>query len=245
MKAKKPLLFRVVKSIIKFFYPTKHQVNLENLPDEPCIIVSNHSKTNGPITFEIFSPYEKGIWCIGEMMNIKEVPKYAFNDFWSKKPKAIRWLYKILSYIIAPIASYVFTNADAIPVYKDSRIITTFKETVKCLEDNKNIVIFPEHAEKYNHIINDFQDKFIDVARLYYKKTKKEVTFVPCYLAVKLNKVVYGKGIKFDANDDINNQRKIIKEYLMNEITNMALELPRHKVVVYDNIGKKKQPYSK
>ena len=31
----------------------------------------------------------------------------------------------------------------------------------------------------------------------------------------------------------------------MNEITNMALELPRHKVVVYDNIGKKKQPYSK
>ena len=71
------------------------------------------------------------------------------------------------------------------------------------------------------------------------------MTFVPCYLAVKLNKVVYGKGIKFDANDDINNQRKIIKEYLMNEITNMALELPRHKVVVYDNIGKKKQPYSK
>lgn len=174
-----------------------------------------------------------------------EIPKYAFNDFWSKKTKAIRWLYKILSYLIAPIASYLFTNADAILVYKDSRIITTFKETVKCLEDNKNIVIFPEHAEKYNHIINDFQDKFIDVARLYHKKTKKEVTFVPCYLAVKLNKVVYGKGIKFDANDDINNQRKIIKEYLMNEITNIAIELPRHKVVVYDNIGKKKQPYSK
>ena len=31
------------------------------------------------------------------------------------------------------------------------------------------MVVFPEHYVPYNHILNDFQDKFIDIARLYYK----------------------------------------------------------------------------
>ena len=179
------------------------------------------------------------------MMKLKEVPAYAYKDFWSEKPKWIRWLSRILSYIIAPLASYVLKNADTLPVYKDERSIYTFKQTVVSLKEGNHVIIFPEHHKTYNDIVNDFQDKFIDIARLYYKNQKKCLSFVPAYLAVRLNKIVYGKPITYDPNDSPDNQRKIIKEYLMTEITVLAKDLPRHKVVPYANVTKKNQKYSK
>ena len=41
--------------------------------------------------------------------------------------------------------------------------MSTFKETVKMLNENNDIIIFPECQIPYNDIINDFQDKFIEV----------------------------------------------------------------------------------
>ena len=245
-KTDKPkLLFRIFSFLVKTFYKKMKNNHIENIPDEPSLIISNHAKTNGPIAYQLYFPYKKRIWCIGQMMNIKEVPSYSYQDFWSEKPKCIKWLYKILSYLIAPLASYIFKEADTLPVYKDERIIYTFKQTVNSLKEGNHVIIFPEHHVKYNDIVNDFQDKFIDIARLYYKNTGKCLSFVPAYIAVQLKKIVYGKPIKYNPNDDPNNQREIIKDYLMNEITNLAKDLPKHKVIAYENISKRKQHYNK
>ena len=65
------------------------------------------------------------------------------------------------------------------------------------------------------------------------------------YNAHKLKKVVFGKPIKFDANNDIVEERKRICDYLKSEITALAEGLPRHRVVPYANIKKKHYPYSK
>ena len=178
-------------------------------------------------------------------MHMKEVPAYAYKDFWSLKPKWIRWFFKIISYVIAPIASYALSRADTIAVYKDGRIAHTFKETVDKLNEGANIVIFPECPQNFNNIVNEFQDKFIDVARIYYKKYNKELSFVPMYNAAKLKTIVFGKPIKFDFNKQIDEERKRICDYLKEEITKLATELPVHTVVPYLNIKKKDYPKSK
>ena len=116
--------------------------------------------------------------------------------------------------------------------------IIGYSDLIKNEKDLKTI-------KKYNDIINNFQDKFIDVARLYYKKTGKELSFVPMYNAVRLKKVVFGKPIKYDPNIPMDIQRDNICEYLKKEITMLAKELPRHKVVPYANIKRRKQHYSK
>ena len=243
-KNKKPFMFRFFKGLVRVFYMKREFIGLDNLPKEPSIIISNHAQMNGPISMELFFPSKRKIWCIGEMMNIKEVPNYAFQDFWSKKPRYIRWLYRIISYLIAPVG-YLLKNADTIAVYKDSRIITTFKETVQELNNGCNVIIFPESVAEYNHIVNDFQDKFIDVAKLYYKKYNKELYFVPMYNAAKLKKIVIGKPIKFDHTLDMTTQREVICSYLKEVITKLAIELPPHRVVPYLNIKKRKYPLNK
>ena len=175
-------------------------------------------------------------------MRWKEVPGYAFEDFWSFKPKSVRWFFQLASYLIAPFCVCIFNNANTIPVYRDSRIVSTFKETVRTLKNDTSVVIFPEHNIKKNNIIYEFDDKFIDIAKLYYKASGKEICFVPMYIAPKLNGIYMGTPIRFSADTDRTKERSRICSHLMDEITQTARNLPRHTVIPYRNIRKRDYP---
>ncbi|MBO5569940.1 MAG: hypothetical protein J6A79_13555, partial [Clostridia bacterium] len=123
-----------------------------------------------------------------------------------------------------------------------TRLISTFRESIAKLQDGSSMVIFPEHYEEHNNIIHDFQDKFIDLARFYYKKTGQTLSFVPLYLAPKLKTMFYGKPIAFDPTAPIADERRRICEALMDAITDIAVSLPEHIVVPYPNIPKKQYP---
>ena len=237
-------LFRFIKWCVKLFYPKIQVEGTENLPREPAIIVGNHCQMNGPIVGELYVPGDPYIWCAGEMMHLKDVPEYAFRDFWSQKPKWTHPFYKLLSCIIAPLSVCVFNNARTIGVYHDARILSTFKNTVKMLQEGKSVVIFPEHDVKHNHIVYDFQDKFIDIAKLYYKKTGKALAFVPFYLAPNLKIMRFGAPIRFCPEGSMEEERRRICEELMTSITCMAESLPPHRVVPYLNLPKKEYPFN-
>ena len=233
------LLYKIIKGLVRIFYRKMKVVGLENLPEKNAIIVGNHTQMNGPICGELFMPENCYTWCAGEMMHLKEVPAYAFSDFWSQKPKCLQPFYRFLSYLIALLAACIFTNARTIAVYRDMRIMSTFKETLKTLENGRNVLIFPEKDEKYNNILYTFQENFINVAKLYYKKTGISLIFVPMYIAPKLNSMYIGKGIRFESINKIEEERKRISDYLSDEITKIARELPEHTVIPYRNIPRK------
>lgn len=244
-KAKKPLLYRMIKSTVGLFYGKRTLVGMENLPEEPALIIGNHAQMHSPLACELYFPSPKRIWCIGNMMRVKEVPAYAYQDFWSQKPRAVRWIFKLFSYLMAPLAAYIFTRADTIGVYHDSRIINTFKQTVASLQEGDHVIIFPECPTEYNDIVNEFQDKFIDIAKLYYKRSGKRLSFVPMYHAVRLKTMVLGTPIQYDPAMDSAEERAVICDYLKKEITRLAKELPPHKVVPYQNISGKYYHMSK
>ena len=241
-KARSKILFPIIKGTIRFFYPRTEIVGLENLPKEPCIIVGNHTQINGPICGELFFDDSVYIWCAHEMMDLKKVPKYAYTDFWSHKSPLSRPFYKLLSYIIAPVSVVIFNNARTIAVHKDARILRTFKDTVAKLQSGCHVIIFPEHDAPHNHIVYDFQEGFVDVAKLYHSRTGKELSFVPMYIAPRLKKIYIGKPIDFCADTPLPTERHRICEALMAEITDLAEALPLHTVVPYRNIPKRKYP---
>lgn len=217
-------------------------VGFQGLLDEPCVIIGNHAQLHGPLTCELFLPDNFYTWCAAPMMKLKEVPAYAYTDFWSQKPKALRPWFKLVSYIIAPLSVLIFNNARTVAVYKDKRIVSTLKDSIAKLQNGNNLVIFPEQDKKHNHIVYDFQEGFVDVARLYYKRTGKELSFVPMYIAPKLKKMYSGRPIRFSADRPIAEERRRICDYLMKEITDMAENLPEHTVIPYRNIPKKQYP---
>lgn len=236
------MLYRIVLFLVRVFSPKMQVEGIENLPGEPCIIAGNHCQMYGPIACEIYFPGDRYTWCAGEMMKLQEVPAYAFRDFWSQKSRYTRWFFKLASYVIAPLSVLVFGNAKTIPVYRDARIMTTFRTTMEKLAQGAHAVIFPECGETYNHIVYRFQEGFVNVARLYYRKTGKALCFVPMYIAPRLKKMVLGAPIRYNPENAFDQESRRICAYLMQEITRIATGLPRHTVVPYRNIRKRDYP---
>lgn len=234
--------YKFIKWLVRVLYPKTEIAGAENLPEDPCVIVGNHTQMNGPIVSELYLPRKHYTWCAGEMMDLREVPGYAFQDFWSQKPKRVRWFFRLASFAIAPLSVCVFNNAETIPVWRDTRIVATFRESMEKLAAGADLVIFPEHGEPYNNILYDFQDRFIDLAKFYYKKTGKALAFVPMYVCPALRTAYLGEPVRFHPESPIAEERRRIRAWLMNEITAMACALPLHTVVPYRNIPKKLYP---
>ena len=117
---KTPWIYKVVYSLVKRFSPKYKLAGTENLPKEPCVIVGNHSQIYGPIAGEIYIPGDHYVWCAGQMMHKEEVPDYAFQDFWSGKPKGSHWFYRLLSHAITPLAVLIFNNMKVNDPYNEN-----------------------------------------------------------------------------------------------------------------------------
>ena len=246
MSADKPnLAYRIIKRVVRMVYKPFRYEGLENLPDESCVIVGNHSQLHGPLSMEVYPPRRDFIWCTAEMTKFSEVPAYTYSDFWSNKPKAVRWIYKIVSYLIAPLCVLLFNNARVIPVYKDNRLLATFKETARRLGEGADVVIFPECYTPRNEIVYEFQKGFSEVALFASRKLKRSIKFVPMYLCPALKTIVYGEPTEFDTDAPVKEELERVRVYLMDEITRMGRALPRHRVVPYPNMAKKDWPYNK
>jgi len=237
-----PFTYRIIRRLVWLFSPKYELHDIENLPEEPCVIVGNHSQMYGPIAGELYIPGKHCVWCAGEMMNRREVADYAFNDFWSNKPRSVRWLFRLFSLIIPPLSCLVFNSAHTIAVYHDARLVKTFRSSIDALKNGSSIVIFPEHYERHNNIICGFQDKFVDLARFYFKKTGADLSFVPVYLAPKLKSIHFGTPVRFDHDAPIDEERRRICASILDAITDIAVSLPEHTVVPYPNVPKRTYP---
>ena len=232
----------MLRTLVRWVYPRITVEGLEHLPQEPCLLVGNHAQMNGPIIGELYIPGERAIWCASEMMHREEVPAYAYRDFWSGKPRGTRWFYKLLSHLIAPVSVCIFNSARTIPVYRDDRVLTTFRLTLEKLEEGCRVVVFPEGPEPYSRIVDRFQDGFVDVGRLYGKRTGRALPFVPMYVAPRLRKVFLGRPVCYDLSASKAGERQRICRELMDAITALAEAQPRHTVVPYRNIPKRDYP---
>ena len=235
-------MYRIMRWLCRIATPILDLEGTENLPEENVILVGNHAQMFGPIGLNLYPPRSQYTWCTSEMMHLKEVPAYAYKDFWSDKPKYIQWFFHLASYLIAPFSVVCFNTAPTIPVYKDHRVFTTFDLTVQHLMADCDVVIFPEGKTPRNNIINEFQIGFLNVARMYYKKCGKPLTLVPMYLSPELKKIFFGKPVVFNPDVPMPEERRRVNEELMNAVTKLAASQPRHTVIPYTNMVKKDYP---
>lgn len=245
---KNTLFFRFCAWVARRFHKKSVIEGLENLPDEPCVIVANHSQLHSPLTFELYVNVKRAIWCEGKMMVCREVPEYAEENFWpnatDKQKKHRRFWVKL----IAPLVGYIFSHAHTVPVYRDARLMKTFRLSEEALLNGENLVIFPENEipDENNPVLDHFNLHFVDIAKVYHKKYGKILKFVPAYNCVELKKVVIGKNyVEYDPDIPMNEQRELLCENLRREITDLAQSLPRHKVVPFLTIPKSEWRYSK
>ena len=238
-------LYKPIKGMVRLVYPKTAVVGAEKLPEGAAVIVGNHSQLHGPIACELYFPGRHATWCAGEMMALKEVPAYAYRDFWSGKPGWQRPFFRLASYLIAPLSVIVFNNADCIGVYRDRRVISTLRKTAECLKEGRRVIIFPEKAEGGESFLCAFQEGFVDCARAYCRQTGKGLSFVPLYVCPQFHTLYLGEPMPFDPKAPAAEERKRICREMSGAILALARALPEHRVVPYRNVSKREYPSSR
>lgn len=87
----------------------------------------------------------------------------------------------------------IYKGIKVIPTYPDVRLKTTIKNSIKVLNDNKSIVIFPEDSNNgYFKVLTEFFPGFIMLSEQYYKLYNIDLPIYPLYYNHHLKQMIIG-----------------------------------------------------
>jgi 1-acyl-sn-glycerol-3-phosphate acyltransferase len=221
----------VAKSLYKIFHFLLFRIRVKGLrrlgPDGPVILVANHAGSFGPISLISSLPFKIHPWVNHEVTELKSVAKRIQAEFVEGELHLKPPLSAYLSRVIGRICVALMKDIGAIPVYNMSkRIRTTVERTTRLLEQGKNILVFPEDSLKpVNEALNEFCTGFLHVAKAYYEKTRRAVSFLPVGVNRKLHSVCIGKPIRFNAEVPFPLEKARLKRELEAEVYSLCLSL--------------------
>ncbi len=231
------LYFGFVRVLAKIIFPRRKMVWQEGVEtsSEPAIFVSNHSGIAGPVAVELYFKLPKRIWLTSAMVNKENGVNYFFHDMMlgrsAKNKKKTRRSAKLVMNLISPL---LINNDRFLLVNKATMSLKdTFANSLATLDSGKNLVIFPEKHLRYGKYINTFHRGFVDIARLYAKRTGKALKIYPMYIGGDTHSINIGEPIVYDVANDRHSEADRVCEYLQGAIEQLGASLPPHKVIPY------------
>lgn len=142
--------FHVIKFILNIFKRKPLIVNESGLPlDHAAIIVANHSGAAGPMDISLFFPYPFIPWGAHQMKEgYRSRWNYAYHIFYRQKMKYGKFKSFVLATLLSIINKFLYVNMRLVPTYQDIRITKTMRDSLKHLNDNIPILIFPEDSSE-------------------------------------------------------------------------------------------------
>ncbi len=232
---KASIYVRFMTSLAKIIFP-KAEVSWEEplQENEVAIFACNHSAAIGPAYTSLYLDIPKRPWVISYILDKKKASNFVFHDFLFAKDKKCKPFFRIVAFFIAKFLPPVLKQQDPIAVHHSNKMVETFLDSVNTLtKQNKSLVIFPEKPQKYSEFIFELYDGFVDIAHQYYKDTGKSLRFFPTYVCGSLHKIVIGKPITYNPEEKNKAQRKIISNYIKENIDRLGRSLPKHKTVPF------------
>ncbi len=148
MKQKKKKKVGLIKRIIKIFYKKTEFIYLGKEIEGPSIIISNHEGSKSPLSWDLYSDKNVAFWGTYEMNSgLKTNYPYLSKIYFHQKKGWNLFLARLFCIIASPVSSLVYKRLDVISTYPDARFKKTIKQTINYLNNNRNIVIFPEMSE--------------------------------------------------------------------------------------------------
>jgi 1-acyl-sn-glycerol-3-phosphate acyltransferase len=194
---------------------------------EPLIVVSNHIGSYGPLSIISSLPLKVYPWVAHEVTELGNVARRLQKEFTELelklRPPASVWLARL----IGRVCVFIMRDLQAIPVYASSRRIRdTLERSLELLLKGRNILVFPEDKERpINEVLGDFSTGFLAMARLYYRKTRKAIRFLPVAVNQKVKGIRIGKPIRFDAGLPYLQEKRRLKRKLEDSIYTLYYDL--------------------
>ena len=123
---------------------TEREVPFE---EGPCVFVVNNVGFMGPI--EMCAKFAERNrchpWINDELQEAKKIPAYARKDCWWKPGSFFApVLNATVPYLAAALLPPMVKGSPYIPVYHDQRIMLTLRQSIRALQKDEALIIFPE-----------------------------------------------------------------------------------------------------
>lgn len=198
--------------------------------DEARVFISNHYELYGPAMVFLNFPYKFRPWIIDKMMSEDDIEKQMGLMIYNNYKHVPRFLKTFVIKISKFFVVFLMKHAKGIPVSRENirANIQTMETSVKTLEKKWAIIIWPEKLY-VREGVGEFQTGFEHLAKYYYKKTGKRLSFYPMFISKKNRAMYIGKPVVYDPQKPDTEQKAEIINYLHDEMEKQYIEFEVNK----------------
>lgn len=215
METEQSRFFGFLRKTVRLFTKDIETIWTEPFNNTPSIFVCNHDRAYGPIAmcahFDMCE--EVRPWITSPVLSARTIPAHVRGDNWWAPE---RWYTPLLDhtvpYLVAPILPCILKGSACIPIYYDTRVLSTFRDSVKMLQAGKHIVLFPEHSTGYCQYQSEIVTGFISLGRAFYRRTKQCLSFYPTFVDWTGKVIRVAKPIAYDPTMKAAEFTKMVKE---------------------------------
>lgn len=168
----------------------------------PCVFVVNNAGLTGPVDMcTKFTKREKCHPWINEVLtDRKNIPAYVRRDFWWKPGT---WYAPILNATVPYMASLlvppVMKGCPYVPVYHDQRIMLTLRESVRVLQKEESLIIFPEQPAGRGMSHHEWiSTGWMRLGELWYRSGGRALKMYPVHIDRKKHLIRVAKPVWYD-----------------------------------------------
>lgn len=219
--------FENLKKVIRLIIKKPSYVYLGEKIEKNSILLCNHEGLFSPVKTELYSDFPVRIWGTYEMNSgLKSVYIYLSEVFYHQKKKWNIHLARLFCLIAAPVVNLFYKGLRLIPTYRDIRFKNTLSTSIKVLQDEGNLMIFPEDSDDgYFEVLTKFNDGCVLFFEYCKKHNINSKVFV-AYYKRKEDKFIVDKPITINELLDLNLSRTELAKKLCdrcNELRNVEI----------------------
>lgn len=188
-------VYTFLSTIFKIFKKKPDIINLNDTLVNQAIFVSNHSAASGPFTLSIYFPVLFRPWGIYSMcFGYKQRWNYLYHIFYQQKQGFGKVKSFILATLLGIVTGLAYHSMNVIPSYEDARLLITLKTSMRHLEQEQPVLIFPEDSSKgYHEILTHYHPGFVFLAEKFNDKHEKDIPVYSVYYSKKENAFIIDK----------------------------------------------------
>ena len=185
--------------------------------DGPCVFVVNHIGAIGPVDMMAKFPMRDKCypWINNGMMEPKEVPAYVRQDYWWKPGCFFEpVLTRTVPYIAAALVPPVLKSVPNIPVYHDQRIMLTLRQSVRTMQKDNYLIIFPEQPSGWLTHHERINTAWLRLGELWYRSSGRALKLYPVHIDKKKHLFKVAAPVWYDPTKRFSEQEKELGEKL-------------------------------
>ena len=156
--------------------------------DGPCVFVVNHAGAIGPVDMCVKFPMREKVhpWINDGMLHRESVPAYVRQDYWWKPGSFFAPLWNVtVPYIAAAIMPPILRSVKYVPVYHDQRVMLTLRQSVRVLQKDEYLVVFPEQPSGWLSHHEWINTGWLRLGELWYRAGGRALKLYPVHLDYK------------------------------------------------------------